>query len=68
MNLDAEKSELINWITKLKDYNLLGQILLLKKKSEAEKKVPRKFGEGKHIFSYIADDFNGPLDDFKDYM
>lgn len=26
------------------------------------------FGGGKGIFGYIADDFDAPLDDFKDYM
>jgi hypothetical protein len=28
----------------------------------------REFGSGKHIFTYIADDFNEPMDDFKEYM
>jgi len=26
------------------------------------------FGGGKGIFGYMADDFDAPLDDFKDYM
>jgi hypothetical protein len=69
MNVESEKSELIKWISSLKDSQILQQILLLKKKTESpESKSPREFGGGKHFFSYIADDFNEPLDDFKEYM
>ena len=71
MNIEAEKSELINWISKLKDHKLIQEILLLKKKTETTEKTelkPREFGGGKHIFTYIADDFNEPLDVFKEYM
>jgi len=28
----------------------------------------RKFGFGKGTFTYVADDFDEPLEDFKDYM
>ena len=30
--------------------------------------LPLKFGAGKHLIGFIADDFNEPLEDFKDYM
>jgi hypothetical protein len=30
--------------------------------------VALKFGSGKHLIKYIADDFNAPLDEFKEYM
>jgi Protein of unknown function (DUF2281) len=30
--------------------------------------VKAGFGGGKGIFGYMADDFDEPLDDFKDYM
>ena len=30
--------------------------------------LPLKRGAGKHLITHIADDFNAPLDDFKDYM
>ncbi|OFX25662.1 MAG: hypothetical protein A2033_12460 [Bacteroidetes bacterium GWA2_31_9] len=33
-----------------------------------ENSLSIKRGSAKHIISYIADDFNAPLDDFKDYM
>ncbi len=32
------------------------------------KPVALKFGSGKHLVKFIADDFNAPLDDFKEYM
>ena len=32
------------------------------------KALPLKFGSGKHLVSYISDDFDAPLDDFKEYM
>jgi hypothetical protein len=31
-------------------------------------KVEKGFGGGKGLIAYMADDFNAPLDDFKDYM
>lgn len=27
-----------------------------------------KFGSGKGLITYVADDFDAPIDDFKDYM
>ena len=69
MNIEVEKSEVLNWIQKLKDSELIHKIFLLKKETEKKKKVKRKAGSGKHLISYIADDFNEPLDDhFKNYM
>ena len=74
MNIDLQKSEIINWISRLRDQKIIGEVLLLKKRSESEKqpvekeKEIREFGSGRHIFTYVADDFNEPLDDFKEYM
>ncbi len=31
-------------------------------------KVEKGFGGGKGLIAYMADDFDAPLDDFKDYM
>jgi hypothetical protein len=73
MNIESEKSELIDWINRLKDHRVVHHFLQLKKKFEsqsgqAEKKsVAREFGSGKHIFPYVAKDFNDPLDDFNEY-
>ncbi len=69
MNIEAEKLELIDWISNLKDHRLVQKILLLKKDAEKSDALPRReFGGGKHFFTYIAEDFNKPLDDFKEYM
>jgi hypothetical protein len=47
--------------------------LLLKYQKEAEnsekkRKIQREFGCMKNLIISISDDFDGPLDDFKDYM
>jgi hypothetical protein len=34
----------------------------------ADEKTRMKFGELKGFVTYIADDFDEPLEDFKDYM
>ena len=73
MDIDAQKSEIINWISRLRDQKIIGEVLLLKKRSESEnqpveKDKMREFGSGRHIFTNIAEDFNEPLDDFKEYM
>lgn len=33
-----------------------------------DKHLPLKRGAGKHVITYMADDFDAPLEDFKDYM
>ena len=38
-----------------------------KKDSEQDKRKP-VFGSGKGMIIYMADDFDEPLEDFKDYM
>ena len=38
-------------------------------KSEAQDARPRpRFGSAKGLITYIADDFDAPLEDFKEYM
>ncbi len=36
--------------------------------TEKPKRKPRKFGSMKGLVIHIADDFDAPLEDFKDYM
>ena len=36
--------------------------------SDGSPRLPLVFGAGKHLITYIADDFDAPLEDFKDYM
>jgi hypothetical protein len=42
--------------------------LIKVKKNEEPKRKPRKFGSMKGLVVHIADDFDAPLEDFKDYM
>jgi hypothetical protein len=37
-------------------------------KQENWQTLPLKRGAGKHLIGFIADDFNAPLEDFKEYM
>ncbi|HEX8564327.1 MAG TPA: DUF2281 domain-containing protein [Pyrinomonadaceae bacterium] len=42
--------------------------LIRVEKNEKPKRKDRKFGSMKGLVKYIADDFDAPLKDFKDYM
>lgn len=68
MNTEAQKLELIEWLLKLNDPHALKKVMKLKNAHPYPKRGSRKFGSGKGIFTYIADDFDAPLPDFKDYM
>ncbi len=71
MNSESVKLELIDWINHVKDSSVLEKVILLKNSTGQVNEQPsskRKFEDGKHIFTYVADDFNEPLDDFKEYM
>ncbi len=47
----------------------LASLNLIKvKKTEEPERKPRKFGSMKGLVVHIADDFDAPLEDFKDYM
>ena len=47
----------------------LASLNLIKvQKNEEPKRKPRKFGSMKSLVKHIADDFDAPLKDFKDYM
>lgn len=49
--------------------NFLEYLLSKEKNQEAKsERVVRKSGFGKGTFTNIADDFDAPLDDLKDYM
>ena len=70
MNVEAQKLELIEWILRLKDASAIREISKLIQSATLRKAKTgtRKFGSGKHIFTYIAEDFDEPLEDFKEYM
>ena len=59
-----------DWIARLNDQDAINKVLVLKRKlvSKEEKPDTRIFGSGKHLVEYIADDFNEPLDAFKEYQ
>lgn len=69
LKLDAIKLELINWISDLRDKQVIGSILAIKQDQlkEGEKGKKRKFGSGAHLIHSISDAFNDPIDAFDDY-
>ncbi len=68
MSVETQKLELIEWILKLKDTSAIREIMKVKKSTTKRKTGVRKFGGGKHIFTYVSEDFDEPLEDFKEYM
>jgi Protein of unknown function (DUF2281) len=72
MLLETEKLALIDAIIHVDNEAQLQQVreavepILYPKTSE--KKLPRRAGWAKGIITYIADDFDAPLDDLKEYM
>lgn len=65
--METEKLELIHWIADLKDINLIEKIIKLKQEASQQEATKRVFGSGKQLIGTIAEDFNEPLDDFKEY-
>ena len=69
MTTQAKKQEVIAAIEQLEDEQLLEQIQeLLTKASETPRKRLREPGFAKGMVTYVADDFDEPLDDMKEYM
>ncbi|MGB0930701.1 MAG: hypothetical protein ACPGVB_07995 [Chitinophagales bacterium] len=79
MNLQAKKLELISQLVYVEDESIIQQIDGLVKKalerisitptaSMPITPIPFKFGAAKNMIQYMAEDFNGSIDDFKDYM
>lgn len=67
-NIEHEKLEIINWIINIKDEKLLNKINHIKEESTKKEPNIRKFGFAKGTFTSISDDFDAPLEEFKDYM
>lgn len=68
MNVETQKLEIIEWVIRLKDVSAIKELMKVKNVHPTKKRGTRKFGSGKNIFTYVADDFDAPLPDFKDYM
>ncbi len=68
------KTVLQQKIAQIEDVDLLAALQVIIDSSTFSKSTPnpkskkRKFGCGKGIFTYISDDFDEPLEDFKEYM
>jgi hypothetical protein len=70
-----KQSEIIQKLSKLPEDMLQSasdyiDFLLQKAKKDVEVTTNKKrnFGKNKHLISWIAPDFNAPLDDLKEYM
>lgn len=68
MSVAAQKLEIIEWVLKLRDVSAIKEVMKVKNIHPAKKHGSRKFGGGKKIFTYVGDDFDAPLPDFKEYM
>ncbi len=64
MNVEAQKLEIIDWVLKLKDDSTLKEVIKVKNTPFRKKQGTRKFGGGKNIFTYVAEDFDAPPADF----
>ncbi len=68
----VEESELYSNISKLPDdlkEQVNNYVEFLLQKAEANKRKPKpELGSGKGLIGYMSDDFDEPLEDFKDYM
>ncbi|MFK7908128.1 MAG: hypothetical protein AB8B69_23555 [Chitinophagales bacterium] len=71
------KSALQQKIAQIEDVDLLTALQVIidnsmgsshSKKKPTDKTFNRRFGCGKGIFTYVSDDFDAPLNDFKEYM
>lgn len=68
MSVEAQKLEVIEWILKVKDASTIKKLMKIKNRASVSKPGVRKFGGGKGIFTYVAEDFDEPLPEFKEYM
>ncbi len=56
---------------KLQEIDLFIQFIIYQSNNKTENlsgKGNRKFGFGKNLIRFVADDFNAPMEDFKEYM
>ncbi len=68
MNVDSQKLEIIEWVSRLKNSQIIEEIIKLRDREigQPNRQPVRKFGSGKHLITYIAEDFNDPIDHFGD--
>jgi hypothetical protein len=63
----GSQGSICSGVSKLKDINLIEKIIKLKQEASQQETNSRVFGSGKQLIGTIAEDFNEPLDDFKEY-
>lgn len=68
MSVETQKLEIIEWVLKLKDTSTLDEVMKVKKVRRHKKRGTRKFGSGKTLFTYVADDFDATPAEFRDYI
>lgn len=68
MSVETQKLEIIEWVLKLKDPSTINKVMKVKNVHPRKKRGTTKFGSGKTIFTYVADDFDATPEEFKDYM
>ncbi|RYU85876.1 DUF2281 domain-containing protein [Mucilaginibacter terrigena] len=56
------KTDLNDYLTFLNAHGIIDKI------KQSQKKIQPGFGGGKGIFGAMSENFNEPLEDFKDYM
>lgn len=70
---EEAKYKLINWIVNLNDSKKVEQLMKLLQKDEVTNQTilaveKRQFGFAKGTYTHVADDFDEPLDDFKELI
>jgi hypothetical protein len=68
MNLKSQKSALIQWISNLDNMQIINELEAIKNSVPAKKNSSRHFGCGSDIIIKVAEDFNAPLEHFKEYQ
>jgi hypothetical protein len=67
MSIETQKLELIQWLAQLQDAIVLQKIMGIKHTEDKTSAQKRQRGAGKGLFTYVADDFNEPLEMFDEY-
>jgi hypothetical protein len=65
--LEAKKLELIHWISEVRDLKTIKDVDKIRNKTKKKLTGKRKFGSGKGLILHVSDDFDAPLDAFKEY-
>lgn len=69
MSVESIKLDLISWISRLNDKDILNEMLNIKNKANSKMNDEKRkiYGAGKDMFGHVAEDFDDPIDEFKEY-